>query len=56
MGDIQFFEEVGKEEWQKLLILQKAQMAQRDGYFTKQDIQDIQIAFKLTVEINNGNY
>lgn len=52
MGDIQFIEEVMKEQqWQYLLILQKAQMAQRDGYFTKQDVQDIQLAFGLSTEV-----
>ncbi len=49
--EIQFIEEVMKEqEWQHLLILQKAQMAQRDGYFTKQDVQDIQRALGLSTE------
>ena len=55
MGDIQFLEEVFQEQqWQYLLILQKAQMAQRDGYFTKQDVQDIQAALGLSTEKLNG--
>ena len=51
MGDIQFIEEVMKEqEWQYLTILQKMDMARRDGYFTVQDVQDIQSALGLSTE------
>ena len=51
MGDIQFIEEVFKEqEWQYLTILQKMDMARRDGYFTVQDVQDIQSALGLSTE------
>lgn len=51
MGEIRFMEEVIKEqEWQYLTILQKMDMAQKDGYFTKQDVQDIQIALGLSTE------
>lgn len=49
--EIQFIEEVMKEqEWQYLTILQKMDMAQKDGYFTKQDVQDIQRALGLSTE------
>jgi hypothetical protein len=51
VGDIQFIEEVMKEqEWQYLTILQKMDMARRDGYFTVQDVQDIQSALGLSTE------
>lgn len=51
MGDIQFIEEVMKEqEWQYLTILQKMDMARRDGYFTVQDVKDIQSALGLSTE------
>lgn len=51
MGEIRFMEEVIKEqEWQYLTILQKMDMARRDGYFTVQDVQDIQKALGLSTE------
>ena len=57
MGDIQFIEEVMKEqEWQYLTILQKMDMARRDGYFTVQDVKDIQSALGLSTENHNGNH
>ena len=57
MGDIRFMEEVFKEqEWQYLTILQKMDMAQKDGYFTKQDVRDIQVALGLSTENMNGNH
>ena len=31
-----------------LLIMQKADMARKDGYFTQQDIQDMQYEFGLS--------
>lgn len=51
MGEIRFMEEVFKEqEWQYLTILQKMDMAQKAGYFTKQDVRDIQVALGLSTE------
>ena len=55
MGDIQFIEEVMKEqEWQYLTILQKMDLARQDGYFTQQDVKDIQAALGLSTEKFNG--
>ena len=42
--------ETNEQEWQYLTILQKVDMARKDGYLTRQDVQDIQIAFGLTTE------
>ena len=37
-----------QEEWQYLTILQKMDLARQDGYFTKNDVEDIQIALGLS--------
>lgn len=45
-----------EQEWQYLTILQKMDLARQDGYFTKQDVQDIQIALGLSTKDKDGNH
>jgi hypothetical protein len=62
MGQIQFMDEVQSEDQSEemlayLTILQKMDFAAKHGcpagFITKHDIQDTQLAFGLTTEINN---
>lgn len=46
-------EEVERERFFRCLsILQKAQMARRDGYFTQEDLEDMQREFGLSTHRN----
>lgn len=35
-------------QWELLLILQKIDLARKDGYLTQQDVEDVQRAFGLS--------
>lgn len=53
MGGMDFNAQAELEQqrkWELLLILQKMDLARQNGYFTRQDVEDVQREFGLTYD------